>query len=925
MLILQACGGGGGAGTATPPVDQGTPVTPPPSQLSLALSTGNASALDGASIKRAADTLLDTQIAAYATVKQSVFQNVGPIDWNLGHDSVWLDVNDSARNHVLLPGNWSYSSNSAGTQRPLGVFGNAPGSAARYAVFGSNPIAIPGNAALNQFMLNTVKWLRSSTGTANFKVVTAHLPGVETFWFPHEKKVRDWFFASYPGATVNGLAAGASQADDACDGNALAACLDGASLLVIGRGDSSKSVVAANVVQAVRDAQARGIPVLYLHHYRDMNEVSSGLMQHFGLGLSSNYFAEQGLKAFDPATLPAAPEQLVSIKNMLSHFELGNFSTTWSGCTSSGRISCTGDAAYMGEFGTPAGKLRTALRELDGAGLALFGQPGYELEKLMVLWGDKLRTGVAYPINKSDTAPFLRAYFSDMTAYLHRDSSALAQNLGNFAPAIPATTATLSQTVTVALPDSGRKEYPTGLYVVPGKTVKLTRTDSGAGKLSFGVNMLRDTTWVFNTYDRPTQLASPRVSLLQNQSVTITSPYGGPLLLFVDAASGSNPPVSVTVDGVITHPVLRDANNATEVAAFQTAVNTTPTNWVGFATDALTLHSTLSHFKSSMALYNNNMAALASDTWLYTIKDTYELAGFNTASGQLQLTATVKAVCDAKGWDCSGTQHRRDATQHVISDVHALCGSGCSGNPYDQDWSFSPLGWGETHEIGHGIQPARLKVYADRSDEVSNNLFPMHKQMMFNRSAAGQAAPISSRPGTGKQAFATLKAALGSADPVTAAYNSVWSDAAYAADNSARVMFYRELAEYARYYNGAFSDAWEVYTLMYLLDRNMSKNAGNWTSVAASYGFGTYPAYPSALNGNDFLLIASSSLIGRDMGPLFDLWGVRASAAAKAQVSAFNLPLAVRLYFPMADLAAPGNKVGPATVISAGASYPAGF
>ncbi|MES2018525.1 MAG: ImpA family metalloprotease [Pseudomonadota bacterium] len=923
MLVLNGCGGGGGATTATP-----NPVTPPapaPSPLTLALSSGNASAVDAPAIKLAADALIDTQIAAYATLKQSLFQNVGAIDWEPGHDSVWLNVNDNARNHVLLPGNWRYSDSSAGTQRPLGVFGNAPGGFARYAVFGANPLAIPGNAALNQFMLNTVKWLSASAGSASFKVVTAHLPGVETYWFPHEKKTRDWFYTNFPGVSVNGLAAGATQADDLCDGNALAACLDGASLLVIGRGDSNKPAVAASVVQAVRDAQARGIPVLYLHHYRDLNDISTGLMQHFGLGVSSNYFSQEGLKTFDPATLPAKPDYLVSIKNLLSHLDLGNFSTTWSGCTTSGRISCAGDASYMAEFGTPAAALRSALRELDGNGVALFAQPGYQLEKLLVLWGDKLRTAVSYPINKADTSTFLRAYFSDMTVYINRDVSALAKNLGNFAPNIPASTPTISQTVSTAAPESGRKEYLTGLYVMPGTTVKLTRTDAGAAKVSFGLNMLRDTTWVFNTYDRPTQIASPHVPLLQNHSVTISSPFGGPLLLFIDAASGVNPAVSVTVDGVITHPVLRDANNASDVANFQAAVNTTPTNWVGFATDALTLQSTLPQFKSSMALYNNNMAALASDTWLYTIKDTYELAGFNAANGQLQLAATVLAVCDAKLWDCSGLQHRRDSTQHVIADVHALCGDGCSGNPYDQDWAFNPLGWGETHEIGHGIQPARLKVYADRSGEVSNNVFPMHKQMKFNASAAGQATPIVSRPGAGKQTFDTLKSALASADPVTATYDSIWSDASYAANNTARVMFYRQLAEHAHYYNGAYTDAWEIYTLMYLLDRNMSKNAANWASVAAGYGFGTYAAYPATLSGNDFLLMSSSNLIGRDMGPMFDLWGIRVSAAAKAQVSAYGLPATAKLYFPMTSLTVPGNKVGAPITMTASASYPAGF
>ncbi|UUZ56309.1 hypothetical protein LP419_14490 [Massilia sp. H-1] len=68
--------------------------------------------------------------------------------------------------------------------------------------------------------------------------------------------------------------------------------------------------------------------------------------------------------------------------------------------------------------------------------MQLFAQPGYELEKLLVLQGDKMRATVAYPVDKTDKTRFLRAYYTDMTAYINRGSNGLAQNLGNFAPTI---------------------------------------------------------------------------------------------------------------------------------------------------------------------------------------------------------------------------------------------------------------------------------------------------------------------------------------------------------------------------------------------------------------------------------------------------------------------------------------------------------
>ncbi|WP_028101628.1 ImpA family metalloprotease [Pseudoduganella violaceinigra] len=944
LASLYGCGGGSsssqnangspgqanGSNPNNPANGGGGQPADPNAPLINALASGNGSTLSLGTVMGAAQTLISGQISEYGSVKQAVFNGVGPIDWDPSQDSSYFTVLDVARNHVLLPSNWKYKGNAAGSGATLAVAGTAPVSKARYAAFGGNPLGVPGNAAMDKLMTNTVGWLSSRAGSGNFKVVVAHMPGTETYWYPHEKKVRDWFYGKYTGVTVNNLASGASQQDNSCDGTALAGCLQGADLLVIGREQGPGSYSGDTVMKAVTDAQARGIPVLYLHHYRDANDLAGRMLDYFGLDQEINYWSEEGLKAFNPASLPSAPAQLSAMQALLNRLEQGSFSTNWSGCSNAMRIDCSGDATYMAEFGTLAAQIRDALRKFDSDSTQLFARPGYQLEKLLVLLGDKYRENVSYPMDKSaNKQDFFRAYFSDATAYITRSSSSVAKNLGNFSAPIATSTPTLSQTVTVTLPASGSKEYLTGLYVIPGKTVTLTRTDGGNGPVHFGLNMLRDTTRIFNTYDRPTNISSPRPALEQNKPVSITSPFGGPLMLFVDAATSGSQPVTVRVDGVITHPVLRNPNDPAAVAAFQNEVNTTPTNWVGFTTDTLTIHSTLDHFKQTIADYNGNMAALASDIAVYTVKDTYELAGFNSASGQLQLANGVTAFCNSKGWDCTGLQHRRDVMQHVISDSHALCGNGCSGNPFDEDWAFDPLGWGESHEIGHNLQQSRLNVYGGKSTEVSNNIFPVHKQMKYNLSAAGIASPIRSHAGAGQEVFDIVKAALGTADPVTSMYNSSWSDASYAANGTPRLMFYRQLVEYARYYNngGQFQDGWEIVPLLYLLNRNFAQaNDASWSSKAAGFGFGTYAgSYPGSMDGNDFLLIASSNIIGRDMRPMFALWGITTTSAAQAQVAAYNYQSSQALYFPMNTVISPKDKVGAPIVMSAGASYPAGY
>ncbi|MEK8046221.1 ImpA family metalloprotease [Ideonella margarita] len=956
-LALAACGGGGGGGETgggntagggdtTPPVV----VDPQVTALSAALSSGNAKDVTLATVSASVQTELKSVIAAYGAVRQSVYglnadgsanaNSLGAIDWNPTHDSTTLNVLDQGRNHVFMPSNWRYTDNAAGTAKALAVAGTAPTTGARYAAFGGNPMGVPGNAAMDSAVRNTIGWLTGRTSFDNFKVVTAHLPGDKTYWWPHEGKVRTWLNTQFPGVTINGVAATAAT-DDSCDGDKLNACLQGANLLIIGRqqgpnvsGDDvfPAGYNADTVMSAVTAAQARGIPVLYLHHYRDANTLAARLLEYFGLSVSNNYWSKEGLKTFDPATQPNTPATPADWLALVQRLEANNFTTDWTGCFNDlGRTLCeangttSGNAALINEFTAPGKALRSQLRALDAQGVALFSQPGYALEKRMVLLGDKYRESVSYPMTRTaDRQAFFQAYFSDFTAYINRPANAVARNLGNFSGLFPATTPTISKLVSANSPETGSREYMTGLYVMPGRTVTLQRTDSGTQGVTVGLNMLRDTTHVYDTYDRPTQLASPRVPLVAGKTVTLTSPFGGPVYLFLSAATGA-PAVTVQIDGGITHPVLRNPDNAAEVAAFKAEIASTPTNWVGLTTDFLTVHSNLTNFRKTLATYNDDMAKLVSNMWTYTIKDTYELAGFNSATaGTFTLAPTVSAFCTAQGWDCTGTQHRRDVMQHLISDNYAACGAGCSGNPYDQSWALEPLGWGESHEIGHNLQRSRLNIYGGLSTEVSNNIFPIHKQMMFNKNTL-PASPLS-RSGSAKAPFDLMKTALATSDPIASMKAAMWTDSSYGANGAVRLMFYRQLVEYARIHrSGTFNDGWELYTLLYLLDRNMGAAQSSWATSAAGLGFGTYAAYPSSMDGNDFMVIATSRIIGRDMRPVFDLWGITYTASASAQVAAYGYTAAEKLLFPMINVQQYGAGVGTPITMTTTATYPAGF
>lgn len=862
--------------------------------LQLAMASGNASRVTAQDVVNALHATL-TQYTNDDSVRRTIFGlaadgsaqagSLTNLDWNPSHDSMYFLPKELARTHPLIYSNRQWGSGGAGTDRVLAVAGVAPGGKARFAAFSGSPVNGGQNANFDEFLKRTFDWLTPRTQASNFKVVVSQMPGRETYWYPFEQPTRNFLAAKYPTVTING-AAGASAADNVCDGAKLAGCIKGADLLIVGAQLDNADV--GTVMSTVKSALANGIPVMFLNHGRDKNVLSASMMDLFGLDAATNYWTTDGLQAYDPSVVPTSPLALPGIVTFADRLVAGTIT----------------DRAT--QFDPIANPMHDVIRGMDSRGERLFARPGYRAEKLMVLLADVLRRPVAYTV-ANDTPEFYRALFTDRLVYMSRNSSTVARNLGNFSGMFPASTKTISATVSTTYPATHRLDYATGLYALPGRPVTLRRTDATKDVVYVGINLQRNTTLHWNVYDRPEELQSTRVPLPAGGTITITSPHGGAIYLSGAQLAGK-PPVTIAVSNVITHPILRNGNDPVQVAKFKKDLATTPTNWAVLDTRYLMLHSTKYFMQQSLAAYNGDAAKMMYDTDHYLMRDGYELAGLKDATaGGLKLRPTVATFCTAAGWDCTSDIHTLYGYQHMVSD-RPMCGDGCSGNPIDFDWAFEPLGWGESHELGHNLMSGRLKMYGGMSTEVSNNMFPMHKQIQYARDNNANYGGTQ-----GKATFDALVAAQSDADPAT-----------YARTHTDWLMFYRQLVEYARHYNANFDDGWELWTLMYMQNRQLDNAGSTWSTSAAKLGFGTYPSFP-ALEQNDFMLISASRIVGRDMRPMFDLWGMEYSAAASAQVAAYGTQPVQKVFFPMRNKISTAAQVGPPVIVTPSAVYPAGY
>lgn len=562
---------------------------------------------------------------------------------------------------------------------------------------------------------------------------------------------------------------------------------------------------------------------------------------------------------------------------------------------------------------------------------------------------------VRYPLARGDLAGLAEFAFADASVLYRRAQQPAQSDLGTAYCSARNTllgpdgcapyrqyAATLPRLRDVVVEDAGVYSAnvwtATGVFAVPGvpftvRVPPLPRRGDVASVSLFLWYQRPGTTKSLETsardatktqYARPQWLKSPAILLTANATrgsageVTVTSPYGGPVYLALTYASGAlprpadagavYPPVRLVFNNVARHAALLDVGNATQVARFLRAVRSSPIPVLDLKAPGMELHMRSDFFLAALrpvGLFQNysgpgGLAQILHDLRYNFLEAQMTLAGFKAPGKALaeSLSPQVLRACAALRWNCTDEAiHVYAGIQHAVYDDRALCGNGCSGNPFDMDWTLTPMGWGEAHELGHNMQMSQLQVawlaagssrdawanYANRATENSNNLFPYHNRWRYFRVYRNFSGSTAAEAWKGhvddftylQSALARVNATVGGvrravvlkADcsvqssyplgtPVRrVAQDAVYASAAYAADNDARMAFYLQLtflmtqkpvvspALNARAHSVVLHSGFDVVTLLYQGARFLKYYAQTdalWTKHRASIGFGLF-------------------------------------------------------------------------------------
>ena len=893
FTLLTACGGGGGSGDESPTNTAPTVETSPGTSsgttpeavdpITRALVAGEASYITDIRtlIDRIISELNQLKTQQRSTVK-SIFGE-DSITFAPGNRNQLFNITRLESTYPLIVGN---------DGRYLAVAGET---SARYAAFGEG-------------VLNGLQNGDYPEMTTPVKQLLAWLLKSDMAQINQPRNIALSYFGWLESDSKNWLTAQADQWQftTCSDSSKLNSCYDDKELIIISWNDSDDSDASATRT-ALQAAIAKGTPVLYIHDwYEAYNEVAYAVADLLGTSLQygGNYWANSSANWVSSEQMLTQENLYDTLLSPLEHLRDRDFSFDWSGCISSiGKVGCGNVSGINEAFFNGAQKFKASLNSLDQKGTTLFSEEENRLLKLMVLLGDKLRESIRYPMDKvtTDTTDFMSAYFADHLAYYNRTINPAQADLGNFSENLSSGNVLVPQQ-TVSLTSNGHNGYTgTGLYVMPGQTIKVTRTDSVDTNVTLFINTQRTgSTREFNSnqYQRPKFLKSPSMILAPQQPLTLTSPYGGPLMVYL-SATGTPQTITFTVEQSTHYPYLTDLSQA---SSFVDELRSSSLNWAGIKTDFIEINSRKNKMLTFIdsAPYNGNVQTAMDDVWVYMVQGTYNLAGFQ--GNGLSMDAEVNNFCTNKGWNCDDkTIHAKPQRQHINVDEAAHCGGGCSGNPYDQSWALTPLGWGESHEIGHNLQRGRLKIYSSRSTEVSNNIFPAYKGWQYFKDNGTQVGSCSR--GGAHAAFDILQAGAKAANPTSYVKNALWSQTGTYDMAGERLAFYIQMA-FAANQLGSLDHGWQLFTLIYLHDRLLSdalKSDSDWQNEKIKLGFGNYDSRPTSLSAEDFMLISHSLITDTDQRPFYDMWGIEYSSDASAQVIALGLTNTANKVFYMLD------------------------
>ncbi|QDZ89519.1 ImpA family metalloprotease [Shewanella decolorationis] len=877
--------------------------------------------------------------AARKTQITELYQGVGnSISWHPTHDSITFSSFMPENTFTLLPSNVDGSGASA--VRGLVMAGEQQGQ--RYAAMGGNLFAVNNSDESDKLLKNLIGWLtKGGDQQDGLSIVTAQMPSrTDSWYFPHNEGMRTWLSKYYPNThSIN--------AANSCDYSALASCIDTLKPDLIVISDIDRDGLGyAGIQAAIAKAKAAGIPLLVSNYWRNQSPMLSPLYLEMGLSTAGNYWSKLNADNLSVSTILAEDKALTDVEKLLANLREQRFDTQILNDCGGNYLSCNSNA-FVEAFKAGADWYRGNAETLDNNGINAFNSPNFSLMKAGLLLADKYRSEIDYPIAYTESAQWQQALFADWTVSYARAHNLAQPDLGEYVTdranlskgsnAHYAYPATVTERKTITVPYSGQWTT-TGWYALPGQTITLSRLDNTNANVEIKLNYHRRNTnraYEQKVYRAPLELAQQRLKLAKGQSIEFSTPYGGPIYLYISGGEGALS-VDVQAKNVAKHPSIMDFSNPAEITAFNDKIQNTELPHVDLRTDGAEQHLRRDRFMNAIGGKVPDVNALLKSIVEDHINSVYTLAGLKIQGKSLSesLPADVLASCQALfGADCTDASlHTRSIIQHANYDQNAHCGSGCSGNPWDAAWNISPTGWGDNHELGHNLQTNRLNVqyataansdnwtgYGSRAGENSNNIFPYVVLWKTHYLRDGNTNTINDGHMNHKDLFYVFMSdAVGTTDTsgkrvVFGAnckvldagedrYTAPWASNAYAVHNGYRMAFYIQMALKAHVMTlsdgTTLANGFNLFTLLYQHSRIFGKyanNASDWEANRSKLGFELFPYEGHSIYGgktvrdipgNDFMLVSLSKLTGKDWRSHFDILGLRYSSLAAAQVTA---------------------------------------
>ncbi|MGL4836680.1 MAG: ImpA family metalloprotease, partial [Shewanella sp.] len=893
-----------------------------------------------------ANELIDfstAKLASIAAVRKAqitqLYQGVGSsISWHPTHDSITFSSFMPENTFTLLPSNVDGSGASA--VRGLVMAGKQQG--LRYAAMGGNLFSVNTSAQTDVLLKNLIAWLtQGSDQRDGLSIITAQMPSrADSWYFPHNEGIRTWLATHYPNAHSINTA-------NSCDYSALASCIDNQKPDLIVISDIDRDGLGyAGVQAAIAKAKAAGIPLLLSNYRREQSPMLAPLYLEMGLSTAGNYWSKLNADNLSVSTILAEDKALGDVEKLLTNLREQRFDTQVLNDCTGNYLSCN-SSAFVEAFKAGADWYRSSAETLDSNGIDVFSRTNFPLMKAGLLLADKYRSDIDYPIAYSEFTQWQQALFADWTVSYARARNLAQADLGEYVTdranlskgtnAHYAYPATASERKTITVPYSGQWTT-TGWYALPGQTIKFSRLDNTNANVEIKLNYhRRNTNRAFEqkVYRAPLELAQQRIKLAKGQSIEFSTPYGGPVYLYISGGEGALS-VDINAQNVAKHPSIMDFSNPAEITAFNDNIQNTELPHVDLRTEGAEQHLRRDRFMNAIGGNVPDVNALLNSIVDDHINSVYTLAGLKIQGKSLteSLPADVLSSCQALfGQDCTDASlHTRTIIQHANYDQNAHCGSGCSGNPWDAAWNISPTGWGDNHELGHNLQTNRLNVqyataansdnwtgYGSRAGENSNNIFPYVVKWKTHYLRDGNTDIIKDGHMNHKDLFYVFMSdAAGTTDTsgkrvVFGAnckvldigedrYTAPWASNAYAVHNGYRMAFYIQMALKAHGMTlsdgTTLTNGFNLFTLLYQHSRIFGKyanNASDWEANRSKLGFDLFPfdghsVYGGKnvrdIPGNDFMLVSLSKLTGKDWRSHFDMLGLRYSSLAATQVTA---------------------------------------